>query len=70
MNIGRSIRVAIAKNDLNQTRLAERMGVSRAYISKLCCSQHVSMAAARRIADEFGMKLSDFIALGENDGQQ
>ena len=65
MNIGRSIRVALAQRDMRQSELAEHMGVSRQYVSRMCRSEHVSMAAARRIASELGLKLSEFIALGE-----
>lgn len=70
MHIGRSIRVALAKHDINQTELARQMGVSRAYINRLCGKETAPMGSASKIAKHFGMKVSEFIALGEDDEPQ
>jgi DNA-binding Xre family transcriptional regulator len=36
MNLGRGIRVMLARRNISQTRLAREVGVSRPYMSSLC----------------------------------
>lgn len=66
MNIGRSLRVALAKKDMTQKDLAAAMACSGAYINKLAKQEHAGMGAVKRLADYFGMQVSDFVKLGED----
>lgn len=66
MNIGKSIKVALAKKDMNQQDLAEKMKVSKPYVSQLAGREHAGMGTVVLLADVFDMKVSDFIALGED----
>lgn len=66
MNIGKSIKVALAKKDMNQQDLAEKMKVSKPYVSQLAGREHAGMGTVVLLADAFDMKVSDFVALGED----
>ena len=65
MNLGKAIKVALAKNDIRQNELAARLGVSDKYISRVCNHENVGMNTIRKIADELDMKVSELVALGE-----
>jgi len=65
MNLGKAIKVALAKNDIRQNELAARLGVSDKYISRVCNQENVGMNTIRKIADELDMKVSELVALGE-----
>lgn len=66
MNIGRSINVALAKRDMKKVDLASSFGWSAAYVSKICKSPEIGMGSVQKLADFFGMQVSEFIALGED----
>lgn len=66
MNVGKSIKVALAKREMNQADLAEKMKASRPYISQLAGREHAGMGTVVLLADAFDMKVSEFIALGED----
>lgn len=66
MNIGKSIKVALAKKDMNQQDLAEKMKVSKPYVSQLAGREHAGMGTVVLLAGAFDMKVSDFVALGED----
>lgn len=65
MNIGKSIKVALAQRDMKQNQLAERLGKSPRWINLLANSDGASTATIQMLADAFGMKASEFVALGE-----
>lgn len=65
MNAGKSIKVAMAKRDITQKDLAERMGVSRQYVSQMIGSEQIGIGTINKLAETFGMKVSEFLALGE-----
>lgn len=65
MNAGRSIKVALAKKDMAQKDLAKKMGVSTAYISQLAGREHIGMGTIGLLAEAFNMRVSEFVALGE-----
>jgi plasmid maintenance system antidote protein VapI len=65
MNIGISIKVALAKRGINQKALAEKMGTTPAAISQLAAQESCTGATIKKLADAFGMKASEFVALGE-----
>lgn len=66
MNAGRSLRVALAKKDMNQQDLARDMKVSSAYVSRLANAEKIGMGTVVQLAEFFGMKPSEFLALGED----
>lgn len=66
MDIGKSIRLALAERNERQTWLADQLNVSRAYVNRL--ANGISVPGGKTIeaiADVFGMTVSEFIALGE-----
>jgi transcriptional regulator with XRE-family HTH domain len=67
LNIGRSVKVAMAKRDMKQVDLAREMGCSVAYISKICRDAESGIGTIQKLANFFGMQVSEFIALGEGD---
>lgn len=67
MNIPKSIRVAKAKHDINGQKLAELTGIHVTNISKMCNGKHgISSSQVELFAKAFGMKVSEFVALGED----
>lgn len=66
MNVGKSVRVAMAKRDIKPKELAERMSASRQYISQLMKADAVGTGTLNRLCEVFGMKASEFLALGED----
>lgn len=69
MNVGRSINVACAQNDMTNKDLAKAASISRTTISllvkgKIKCRQSTLEALAKA----FNLKVSEFIALGERHG--
>ncbi len=65
MNLGKSIKVALAKAGMNQRQLADQMGLSHQFVTELTNKPSGSFANVKRLAKAFGMKPSEFIALGE-----
>lgn len=67
MNIAKSIRVAQAKHDMTRQALAERTGIHETNISKMVNGKHgISSKQVELFAQAFGMKVSEFVALGED----
>ncbi len=66
MNIGRSINVALAKNDMKKSDLVKSFGWSAAYVSRICRSPEMGMGSIQKLAEFFGMQVSEFIGLGED----
>jgi len=66
MNIGKSIRVALAKKEMSQQDLAKKMEVSKPYVSQLAGRAHAGMGTVVLLADAFNMKVSEFLELGED----
>ena len=65
MNIGLSLRVAIAKRGINPSQFADDYGWSRQRVHKVLKSKSVSTDLLERLANYFGMTIADFIKLGE-----
>lgn len=65
MNLGKSIKVALAKAGMNQRQLADQMGLSHRFVTELANKPSGSFANVERLAKAFGMKPSEFISLGE-----
>lgn len=66
MNVGKSIKVALAMKEMNQQDLATKLNVSKPYVSQLAGKEHAGMGTVALLADAFGMKISEFLALGED----
>ena len=66
MNVGKSIKVALAKKDMNQQDLAAKLKVSKPYVSQLAGKEHAGMGTVVLLADAFDMKVSEFLSLGED----
>lgn len=66
MNVGKSIKVGMAKRDMKPLELAEKMEVSRQYVSQMMASKQTGIGTINKLADVFEMKVSEFLALGED----
>lgn len=66
MNIRKSIKYAMIEQDRTGRWLAEQLGVTPQYISRLQKDGSTpSVKTCERIATAFGLSVSEFIALGE-----
>lgn len=65
MNVGKSTKIALVKNDRSQGWLAEQLGVSRQRATAIANSETVGAKILERLAAVFNMSVSEFIALGE-----
>lgn len=66
MDVGKSIRIALAERNERQPWLARQMGCSLAYVNRLANGKRVPGGnTIEAIATIFGMTVSEFIALGE-----
>lgn len=65
MNIGKSIKVALAQRNMKQNQLADRLGKSARWINLLANSKGASTETITMLAAAFDMKASEFVALGE-----
>jgi plasmid maintenance system antidote protein VapI len=66
MNVGKSIKVALAMRDMKQKELAEVMGVKPASVSQLASQTSCTGETLGKLAAAFGMAASEFIKLGED----
>jgi transcriptional regulator with XRE-family HTH domain len=66
MNVGKSIKVALAKRGVTQVDMAKKMGCGRVWLSRLANSRSASMNTVEELAAAFDMKVSEFVALGED----
>jgi len=65
MNIGKSMRIALAMRDMERQELAQLMGVTPVTVSRLIGQQTCSGSVLKNIARALEMKVSEFVALGE-----
>ena len=65
MDLSKSIRLAMAENNTTNKELAEAIGVKTQHISAWRKSGGISYKNQIKIADFFGIKVSEFVALGE-----
>lgn len=66
MNIGKSIKVALAQKGMSQAELAKRMGITHTWVSALANKPKASTPTVEALAAQFDMKVSEFVALGED----
>ena len=65
MNFGKSLKVALATKEMKQKEFGQLIGVSPQQISNWVSSGSISNRNLDTVASGLGMKLSEFIALGE-----
>lgn len=67
MDLPKSMRVALAMRNMNQLDLAEKAGIHRTNVSKMMSGKMIiTNERLQSIADAVGMKVSDFVKLGED----
>lgn len=66
MNFRRSLKLALAQRDMTQKALAEQLGMRETSMSQLAAQTSCTGATLQKISDAFEMKVSEFIALGED----
>lgn len=66
MNVGKSIRVALAKKGMTHKQLAEQLGMRQTSLSQLAAQTSCTGATIEKLANAFEMKASEFVALGED----
>jgi|GEM_PF-1153788 Plasmid maintenance system antidote protein len=65
MNVGRSINIAMAQKDMRRPDLARLLGVTPPSVKAIIDRDNTTTDTLRKLADIFGMSVSEFIALGE-----
>lgn len=65
MNIGKSVKVALAQQEKDVVWLTKQTGVSRQMAWSYTVQRDAGPKIIGRLATIFGMKESEFIALGE-----
>ena len=66
MHLGNAVKIALVMKGMKQKDLAETMGVTTVYVSRICCQESIGMNTVKSIADVLGMKVSELVALGED----
>ncbi|MNQ26398.1 helix-turn-helix protein [compost metagenome] len=66
MNIGKSLKIAMVKQNLDQSGLAEKLGIHKTSVSRMANNHGINCETLSRLATAFGMKVSEFVALGED----
>lgn len=67
MDIGRSIRIALAQRGKKAVWLAGELGVTKQAVSQIMAKQSATGATIQKLANAFNLKPSEFIALSEVD---
>lgn len=65
MNLGKAIRIAIINKGIKQRELAEKMGVSAVFISRMCNQPNVGINTLIKVASALDMKVSELVKFGE-----
>jgi len=65
MNVGKSIKIAIVRNDRSTKWLANQMDVSITRVNQMKSQTAVNTSTLERLASVFNMQVSEFVALGE-----
>ena len=65
MNVGKSLKMALAKRDMNQTQLAAKLKCTAVWVNRIANSRSVSMTTVESLCAALDMKVSEFVALGE-----
>lgn len=65
MDIGKSVRICMARDQITGKELAEKLGMREQSMYRLKNEKSTTGQRISQIAKVFGMKASEFIALGE-----
>ncbi len=65
MHVGRSVKMALAQRNRTIAWLAEQLSISNTRASNIANSRYVQSRTIERLANLFGIKPSELIALGE-----
>lgn len=65
MDLGLSLKIALAKADINQTKLANDLGIDRQMVSRWVRTGNIPRDTVAKLSEYFGLKPSEFVALGE-----
>jgi|TARA_R110000772_G_scaffold43692_2_gene100678 DNA-binding transcriptional regulator YiaG len=65
MNLGKSLKVALAASELKNKDFAEMFDVSASQVSKWITTGRISLANQLAISKALNLKVSEFIAMGE-----
>ena len=65
MNLKKSIKLACLNKEVTQKAIAEKLGFSPTQLQVIMKRNSASTVMLLAISDAFGIKLSEFIALGE-----
>lgn len=66
MNVGNSLKIALLRRGKTQTQLARELGKHVQWINGIANKKMASMASVEVIATALDMKVSEFLALGED----
>lgn len=66
MNASKSLKIALAKRGLNQLKFANLAGMTQPSVSGLASRSNWNCESLQKVADALGLKVSEFIALGED----
>lgn len=67
MNLAKSLKKALLERNMSQLDLANKLEITPVHLNRLANNKaQMSPAIMERIAGQFGMKVSDFVALGED----
>lgn len=65
MNLGKSLKIAIAKSEMKQKDLAELLGTSPQQVSNWVSSGSIKQSSIVDICTALNMPVSEFVKLGE-----
>lgn len=65
MNLRKSIKMALAMKGISQKALAKQLGMLETSLSQLAAQKSCTGATLIKMAEAFDMKVSEFVALGE-----
>lgn len=66
MNVGRSLKIALAMKGMKQSELAAQLKVTDVWISRVANAEKAGMGTVTKLSEALGMKVSEFVALGED----
>jgi transcriptional regulator with XRE-family HTH domain len=65
MDLGKSIRLALAQKEINAHTLSKELGVMPSTVSIWMHKRRMRTVTLQEVSDYFGLKVSEFVALGE-----
>lgn len=67
MNLAKSLKKALLERNKSQIDLAKDLGISTVHLNRLANDKaQMSPALMERISSKLGMKVSEFVSLGED----